>query len=258
MSSSTDTINRCWWDHHGIEDEGRMISLPSDSCAPGARFCSLECLLGFFYDKFGSSIREWERFGEFLRKQFGIDRKQLRSIRRAVTWKALKSYGGHLTIQQFRAGQHPRFLFECQPPAIQEPIFCSLQTNGTGVATLTRYQQQQQQRRAHMMDLLQLAGNNTTTTTTTSATPSKTTTTTQQQQQPPPPPPQRTNKRKLERPTHDQIETSTITPIGMVLKRARKNEMDRPKRCKDHTAREPNRLFRNNPGPKQSINTFFT
>lgn len=246
MSSSSEAINRCWWDHHGIEDEGRMISLPSDSCAPGARFCSLECLLGFFYDKFGSSIREWERLGEFLRKQFGIDRKQLRSVRRAITWKALKSYGGHLTLQQFRAGQHPRFLFECQPPAIQEPVFCSLQTNGTGVATLTRQQQQQQQRRVHMMDLLQLAGNNTTTT----ATPSKTTTTAST--------PTPTNKRKLERPTHEQIETSTITPIGMTLKRARKNEMARPKRCKDHTAREPNRLFRNDPLPKQSINTFFT
>lgn len=234
--------NRCWWDHHDIQDEGQMIVIVAkDLRAAGAKFCSLECLLAYYHDEYGSAIigsavREWEKLGEYLRKQYGVDRKQIRQARRAVTWKALKSYGGHLTLQQFRACQTPRFLIACETPAIPEPVFAAINT--AGILTLTRQQQQQQQRRVNMNELLQTAGNSSAGSTKSSSTPAP---------------------RALERPTQEQLDKSTETPYNMAIKRARKGEMSRTRRIKDHTAREPNRLFRNGPAPKkQGINTFFT
>ena len=116
LNINKENVN-CWWCRHSIPENVHLIgcpikyqraAFPSSGTLGGNEhfetegfFCSFNCVLAYNNEVSQHNIRYRESGGLLYKKLFGCYPYQM-NIKPAPSWKILKSYGGDMTIQEYR------------------------------------------------------------------------------------------------------------------------------------------------------------
>lgn len=97
----------CWWDRHSIPSHIHPLGLPirykNGYFDTEGIFCSFNCMSSYLHDNCSNVIyKDSGALIYLLYKTLFKEYPVKMNIRKALSWKLLKQYGGNLSIEEFR------------------------------------------------------------------------------------------------------------------------------------------------------------
>jgi len=97
----------CWWDRHQIPSNVHPLGMPiryrDNYFDTEGIFCSFNCILSYLHENYNNvNYKDSSSLTYLMYKKIFGEYPIKMNIRKALSWKLLKQYGGNLTIEEFR------------------------------------------------------------------------------------------------------------------------------------------------------------